>query len=249
MVDQNQSQSRLYYYGARYYDSKWGIWLGVDKKADKYPMLSPFSYCANNPLKFIDPNGREIWLSYTYKSDGKTTSVQFKNGSLFNIDGSEYKGGNPYFERVATQLNQLQSVNTETKNIVTTLESSENKHTITNIDQAYPDDPGNSNRSINILDDGIITGIEESGGTITKYDPDKEKTINGNKRSPKVGLIHELKHAFDRDQGKLRKGTTKNGIPFSEVDAVNVENQVRQVTGDDKRTSYGGVKIPTEDLK
>jgi hypothetical protein len=29
----------------------------VDPMADKYPSLSPYAYCAWNPIKFIDPNG------------------------------------------------------------------------------------------------------------------------------------------------------------------------------------------------
>ena len=49
-----------YYYGARYYNPVWGIWLGVDPKASKYPTLSPFVFVANNPVMLIDPNGMEI---------------------------------------------------------------------------------------------------------------------------------------------------------------------------------------------
>jgi RHS repeat-associated protein len=52
--------SRLYYYGARYYDPKASVWLGVDPMADKYPGLSSYAYCANNPIRFIDPNGMEF---------------------------------------------------------------------------------------------------------------------------------------------------------------------------------------------
>ncbi len=51
-------ESELYYYGARYYSGKWGIWLGVDPMSDKYPSLSPFVYCRNNPIKLIDPSGK-----------------------------------------------------------------------------------------------------------------------------------------------------------------------------------------------
>jgi RHS repeat-associated protein len=47
----------LYYYGARWYDPELGRFLSVDPLASKYPGLSPYIYCANNPLKFVDPDG------------------------------------------------------------------------------------------------------------------------------------------------------------------------------------------------
>ena len=49
---------------ARYYNSDLSIWLGVDPMVDKYPNLSPYTYCDNNPIKYIDPDGEEklIWL-------------------------------------------------------------------------------------------------------------------------------------------------------------------------------------------
>jgi RHS repeat-associated protein len=48
-----------YYYGARYYNPKWSFWLNVDPLAEKYPGFSPYVYVYNNPLNFIDPDGRE----------------------------------------------------------------------------------------------------------------------------------------------------------------------------------------------
>ncbi|HRY32701.1 MAG TPA: SpvB/TcaC N-terminal domain-containing protein [Bacteroidales bacterium] len=50
-------ESGLYYYGARYYDPRSSVFLGVDPMSDKYPGISPFAYCANNPIKLIDPTG------------------------------------------------------------------------------------------------------------------------------------------------------------------------------------------------
>ena len=38
-------------------------WLSVDPMSNKYPSLSPYNYCAWNPIKLIDPNGEEINVS------------------------------------------------------------------------------------------------------------------------------------------------------------------------------------------
>ena len=44
---------------ARYYNSDLSIWLSVDPLVDKYPNLSPYVYCANNPVRLVDPNGED----------------------------------------------------------------------------------------------------------------------------------------------------------------------------------------------
>ncbi len=48
------------YFGSRYYNSDLSIWLSVDPKSDKYPGVSPYVYCADNPVKLVDPNGEEF---------------------------------------------------------------------------------------------------------------------------------------------------------------------------------------------
>ncbi len=49
------------YFGARYMDHElMTSWLSVDPMADKYPSLSPYNYCAWNPIKLVDPDGREL---------------------------------------------------------------------------------------------------------------------------------------------------------------------------------------------
>lgn len=49
-----------YYYGARYYDPKFSIWLSVDPLAIVYNQHSPYNYTLNNPVYFKDPDGKRV---------------------------------------------------------------------------------------------------------------------------------------------------------------------------------------------
>ena len=48
-----------YYYGARYYAPRIGIWLSPDPMQLKYPHVSSYSFCHNNPLNRIDLMGMD----------------------------------------------------------------------------------------------------------------------------------------------------------------------------------------------
>lgn len=48
----------LHYFDARMYDAQVGRFGGVDPKADKQFSLTPYHQSANNPVMFVDPDGR-----------------------------------------------------------------------------------------------------------------------------------------------------------------------------------------------
>ena len=49
-----------YDYGARHYDAAVGRFATVDPMAEKYYPWSPYTYCLDNPIKYIDPNGGHV---------------------------------------------------------------------------------------------------------------------------------------------------------------------------------------------
>jgi RHS repeat-associated protein len=71
----------LYDYSARYYEPAIGRFTTVDPLAEKYYSISPYAYCNNNPLKFIDPTG----MSYTYNWN----TGMYENGDGDNVPFGE----------------------------------------------------------------------------------------------------------------------------------------------------------------
>ena len=66
------------YFGARYMDHElMTMWLSVDPMADKYPSISPYAYCSWNPMRLVDPDGKETL---------ETDIVNKKTGACMHIE-------------------------------------------------------------------------------------------------------------------------------------------------------------------
>ena len=66
---QRDEEMEYGYFGARYMDHElMTMWLSVSPMADKYPGISPYAYCAWNPVRLVDPDGMEIWKPEVYRN-------------------------------------------------------------------------------------------------------------------------------------------------------------------------------------
>jgi RHS repeat-associated protein len=76
-------ETGFYYYGARYYNPKFSIWLSIDPLAEKFSGWNPYNFCLNNPIYFIDPDGMAAVPgddTYIYKdAQGKVTKTEVIN--------------------------------------------------------------------------------------------------------------------------------------------------------------------------
>lgn len=97
-------ETGLYYYGARYYDPRTSIWLSVDPLAEKLPSWSPYNYCFNNPVKFVDPDGAYPIVTITkqragstlqrvigYTQEGRRTRVNLYRVNVTDTEDKNYK--------------------------------------------------------------------------------------------------------------------------------------------------------------
>ena len=94
-------ETGLYYYGARYYDPRISLWLSTDPMELKYPNISTYTYCANNPIKRKELDGQD-WIEqgncyfydvfardqdYVTEHYGNGAKYLFKAGKLYSTDG------------------------------------------------------------------------------------------------------------------------------------------------------------------
>jgi RHS repeat-associated protein len=79
-------ETGLYYYHARYYDPRLSVWLSVDPLAEKFPNISSYVYCSNNPVMRIDPDGKK---DYTVQG-GDTYNVNDGINQEINVNQEIY---------------------------------------------------------------------------------------------------------------------------------------------------------------
>ncbi len=237
---ERDTETNYDYFGARYYDSELGRWLQVDPLADKYLGWSPYNYTMNDPLGYIDPNGKEIWIVGERDEEGDAKSkYQYMNGELYDEKGKIYKGNNKYLNFVKNVLNNLLSMKSKKiTDVIKKLEKSDLKHEISDTPSGHTSTQSEWGEKSN---EGIpkgsyiwfdISGLVDQGDIGSSFE---------------VSLGHELYHSYDFDQGNMKGYLNYTTKPHAkrphETRAVIFENIIRNLQpGLKQRTEEGGIK-------
>lgn len=201
------NETGLYYFGARYYDPKISLWLGMDPLVEEHSG-SPYVYCENNPVIYLDPDGKKLILAGTpaqknlllehyQKLTGDRLDYNIKTGEVFGLSSPNIS--NP------TGTNQIRELIGH-KNTVTTQFSEE---TITGF---APDDPSR------IQDAWNNTGVRSGTININPAEnfellvKDEHGKLKWEKSSLDRTIAHENEHALRALKGKAKNYETDKTV-------------------------------------
>ncbi|RYY90699.1 MAG: hypothetical protein EOO15_01560 [Chitinophagaceae bacterium] len=84
--DEMNGEGNSYDFGARIYDPRVGIWLGVDPLQAKHPNESPYLFTGANPIYFVDPDGKDRIDHYKIITNRGTLQITIVTKNAFNAE-------------------------------------------------------------------------------------------------------------------------------------------------------------------
>ena len=185
-----------------------GLFASLDPLAEKYPGISPYAYCAGNPVRLIDSKGMAFTeaakkyvntlISEIDKRQVYNARKIFEKQTLINsgvLNDRKVARFQKQIDRLNRNLSELESVRGE----INTLESSGQVYDI------------RRDNSLNIDSQAPGTGEYRSGFYVNPKTGIFEIVLGD---SSLGSLAHELKHAYQFETGAISSGFNKKGIPF-----------------------------------
>ncbi len=105
--DEVKGSGNSYDFGARMYDSRIGRWLTIDPFEKKYMAFTPYNYCGNNPIAFVELDGRDYVYNIYKDSQGNWHLDISSTVHVFSDKGNAVRKVNEYNKFMKDNLNKF----------------------------------------------------------------------------------------------------------------------------------------------
>lgn len=180
-------------------------WFSPDPLAEKYLFISPYVFVANNPIRYMDPDGRQIVGTdgnpVTYTRDKETGKVTFSD----NASKSAQRIGNAL---LTTGVGTEQLDKVISSDVKVTLRVSQEEKTGSN---GLPQRVGTVLDKVSKQKDG---SYKAEAATITVYEKSVNKTADA-KGYEREGVFagtagHEIEHATNPENVNMQQQNSNN---------------------------------------
>ncbi|MBQ7157208.1 MAG: RHS repeat-associated core domain-containing protein [Bacteroidaceae bacterium] len=144
----------LYEFGARQYDAAICQFTSIDPLCEKYYHISPYAYCAGNPVRYTDPTGDTIRVDELYRA-------QFIN-SLVDVFGEQTSNSFGFDDRGNLTFNGIRNgLSKEQKKALKGLQKTMESKDVTNV--IYGKSYDNNDANVHVSESDMLV----NSGAIT----------------------------------------------------------------------------------